>query len=128
MPFLCRKYLALTRLSNLPIRIETARFERPKIDANLRFCQVGCEGLFVEDEYHILFICSRYNQLRLPWFNKIKIPENFQNMQQIEKLKLDLNSPENVKITGQFLVDISNVRSKILLKKILVQFPKNCTE
>ena len=72
MPFVCRKYLALTRLSNLQIRIETARFERPKIDANFRFCQVGCGGLFVEDEYHILFICNMYNHLRFSWLSKIK--------------------------------------------------------
>ena len=30
MPFICHKYLALTRLSNLSIRIETGRFERPE--------------------------------------------------------------------------------------------------
>ena len=29
MSFICRNYLALTRLSNLAIRIETGRFERP---------------------------------------------------------------------------------------------------
>ena len=39
MSFICRKHLALTRLSNLPIRIETARYERPRIEANLRLCQ-----------------------------------------------------------------------------------------
>ena len=62
MPFICRKYLALTSLSNLPIRIETACYERPKIDANLRFCQVGCDSFCVEDEYHILFSCTLYNK------------------------------------------------------------------
>ena len=51
-PFICRKHLAT--LSNLPIRIETARYERPKIDPNLRFCLLGCEGFCLEDEYHIL--------------------------------------------------------------------------
>ena len=117
MPFICRKYLALTRLSNLPIRIETGRFERPKLDSNLRFCQVGCEGLFVEDEFHILFTCNLYNHLRFSWFNKIKKPEYFLDMQPIEKLKVVLDSPENVKTTAQFLIDICNARSKILFKK-----------
>ena len=117
MPFVCRKYLALTRLSNLQIRIETARFERPKIDANFRFCQVGCGGLFVEDEYHILFICNMYNHLRFSWLNKIKTPEHFFNMHSTEKLKVVLDLPENVKLTAQFLIDICNVRSKILFSK-----------
>ena len=117
MPFVCRKYLALTRLSNLPIRIETARYERPKIDASLRICQVGCENLSVEDEFHISFSCKMYNHLRFSWFNKITIPENFPDLQPTEKLKLVLNSPENVKITAQFLIDISSARSLILNKR-----------
>ena len=117
MPFVARKFLALTRLSNLPIRIETARYERPKIDANLRFCQVGCGGLSVGDEFHILFSCNMYNHLRFSWLNKIKKPENFLGMQPIEKLKVVLDSPENVKVTAQFLIDQCNVRSKILFSK-----------
>ena len=38
-------------------------------------------------------------------------------MQPIEKLKVVLDSPENVKTTAQFLIDICNARSKILFKK-----------
>ena len=114
MSFLCRKYLALTRLSNLPIRIETGRYERPQVDAALRYCQVGCENLVVEDEYHVLFTCSMYNNLRIAWLNKLKMPENFENCLKYEKLKIVLTWPENVKVTAQFLIDICNLRSKML--------------
>ena len=117
MPFIYRKYLALTYLSNLPIRIETGRYERPKIDANLRVCQVGCDSFCIEDEYHVLFSCTMYNNMRITWLGKIKKPENFQHLPATQKLKIVLDSPLNVKITAQYLVDISNLRSKILTKK-----------
>ena len=103
-------------MSNLPIRIETARYERPKIDPNLRFCLIGCESFCVEDEYHRLFSCKMYNNMRFPWLSKIEKPENFQNLTPIQKLKIVLDSPLNVKITAKFLVDICNVHSKISLK------------
>ena len=47
------------------------------------------------------------------------MPENFLNFQPIEKLKVVLNSPENVKVTAQFLVDICNTHSNILFKNSL---------
>ena len=114
MSFICRKHLALTRLSNLPIRIETGRYERPRVEANLRVCQMGCNSLEMEDEFHILFTCSMYNNLRISWFCKLITPENFENYDNVEKLKIVLSAPENVKLTAQFLVDICNVRSKLL--------------
>ena len=117
MSFICRKHLALTRLSNLPIRIETARYERPRIDANQRLCQIGCNSLAIEDESHVIFFCSMYNNLRIAWYQKLKTPPNFNDLDIFQKLKIVLHVAENVKVTAQFLVDICNLRSKILLKK-----------
>ena len=117
MSFICRKYLALARLSNLPIRIETARYERPKVDVNQRLCQIGCNSLAIEDEGHVLFFCSSYNNLRIAWFRKLVLPPDFSNLDMCQKLKIVLSFPENVKATGQYLVDICNVRSKLIYKK-----------
>ena len=116
MPFICRKFLALTRLSNLSIRIETGRFERPKIDANLRFCPSCLDGVSIENEFHVIFQCVIYDDLRSIWLRKLKIPENFAEIDASEKLKLVLNAPENIKITAQFIIDAFNVRSKIVNK------------
>ena len=55
--------------------------------------------------------------MRISWLSKIQKPENFQNLPATQKLKIVLDSPLNVKITAQYLVDISNLRSKILIKK-----------
>ena len=117
MSFICRKYLALARLSNLPLRIETARYERPKVEVYQRICQIGCNTLAVEDEGHVIFFCSIYNNLRIAWYSKLILPANFSNLDICQKLKIVLSTPENVKVTGQFLVDICNIRSKILFKK-----------
>ena len=117
MAFVCRKHLALTRLSNLPIRMETARYERPKVDANHRLCQIGYNSLAIEDEGHVIFFCNVYNNLRIAWYRKLVLPPNFSNLDLCQKLKTVLSLPENVKCTAQYLVDICNVRSKILAKK-----------
>ena len=91
MSFICRKYLALTRLSNLAIRIETGRFERPKLDANLRFCPACNVNASIEDEFHFIFQCVAYNDLRAIWLSKLKLPENFLDLQTSEKLKINWN-------------------------------------
>ena len=54
MSFILRKYLALARLSNLAIRMETGRYERPPIPENFRFCPTCTENL-IENESHLLF-------------------------------------------------------------------------
>ena len=83
----------------------------------MRLCQSGCNSIAIEDEFHVIFYCSMYNNLRIAWLNKIVTPPNFLNLENNEKLKIVLSSPENVKATAQFLIDICNVRSKLLFKK-----------
>jgi hypothetical protein len=114
MAFIRRKYLALIRLSNLAIRIETGRYERPRIEENFRLCQVCLDGVSIEHEYHVIFQCTSYNNIRMSWLSKIKTPENFCDLVTAEKLKVVLNWPENVKLTAQFLIDAFNKRSKIV--------------
>jgi len=80
MSFISRKHLALVRLSNLLIKIETGRFERPRIDEKLRVCQIGCDEASVENEYHLIFKCTVYNNIRFAWPNKSKTPNNFLNL------------------------------------------------
>jgi hypothetical protein len=46
----------------------------------------------------------------------LKLPENFLEIEASEKLKIVLNEVENVKLTGQFIIDAFNYRSKIVKK------------
>jgi hypothetical protein len=64
MPFLKRKFLALSRLSNLAIRLETGRYERPRLEEHQRLCKACRDGISVENEIHIYFQCGLYDDLR----------------------------------------------------------------
>ena len=109
MPFICREYLTLTRLSNLSIIIETLRFERPQIDENRRICPACNDGTSVENENHVIFQCSVYSDLRTAWLRKITTPDGFSELVSAEKLKSVLNLPVNVKVTAQFILDACNL-------------------
>ena len=108
--------MALTRLSNLSIRIETGRYERPKLALNLRYCPACNDRAAIEDEFHLIFQCASYNEIRTIWLSKLQLPENFHLLENSEKLKIVLNKTENVKFTGQFILDAYNYRSKIVKK------------
>ena len=54
--------------------------------------------------------------MRAIWLNKLKLPENFPMLENSEKLKIVQNKTENVKLTGQFILDAFNYRSKIVKK------------
>ena len=54
--------------------------------------------------------------MRANWQSKLKLPENFPEIEASEKLKVVLNEAENVKLTGQFILDAFNYRSKIVRK------------
>ena len=56
-----RSHIARLRTGTLPIAIETGRYRH--IPANERLCKY-CTSEEVEDEFHILFTCSLYQQLK----------------------------------------------------------------
>ena len=75
---------------------------------NQRLCY--CESGEIENEYHAIFICSKYSNLRDAWLNKLSIPENFHELGMKEKLSLVLNKPENVRLTAQYIVSFMDLR------------------
>ena len=78
------KYLchALTKLrvSSHKLRIEAGRYSRNRIERHERLCELCTSGQ-VEDEYHFLFECSCYSQLRFQY-----IPVFFTTRPNIENL------------------------------------------
>ena len=84
LPFIVRKRLSQLRLGVLPLRIETDRFSRVKVDAKFRFCrQPKCKNcivttppdqLVVENEFHFLMYCKQYDNLRSVLFSKLSCP------------------------------------------------------
>ena len=112
--FVQKKFLAKIRLSALPIRIETGRYERPKLLIQQRLCPSCKDGQSIENEEHFIFSCSKYNILREIWLNKLKKETNFFTQNISEKFRTIFDKAENVKITAQYIINCYNVRSKII--------------
>ena len=123
LTFLQKKFLAKIRLGSLELRIESGRFSRPRLEVHDRLC-LACKPNNlaagrepdVETEYHFIFICSCYNDLRNSWLQTLVKPDNFDAINEGEKLSIVLNVPENVKSTAQFIIDAYHIRSKIVNK------------
>jgi hypothetical protein len=115
LSFIQRKFLAKIRLGCLELRIETGRYARPRLPAEARLCQV-CDNneQKVEDEYHFIFECQKYEHERFLWLNNLQIPTNFLIETSEKKLDFALNDPNNVKLTAQFIINIFDSRSKIV--------------
>ena len=120
LSFVQRRFIGKTRLGSLQIRLETGRFSRPVLEEHLRICLVCVQGNHgghqVENEHHFIFICRTYDNLRREWLEKITVPDNFNNLEQSEKLSIVLNHPDNVKPTSQFIISAFDMRSKIINK------------
>ena len=63
LSFIQRKSLSKFRLGLLHLRIETARFMRPRVPPEESICLV-CNSGEVEDEQHFLLVCSKLEQQR----------------------------------------------------------------
>ena len=118
LSFIQRKFLAKLRLGCLEIRLETGRWARPRLAEEARICQ-ACENLEenIENENHFLFECNSYQSERLDWLANVSKPENFSVLPQAEKFSVILNHPSNVKQTAQYIINIFDIRSKIMNSK-----------
>ena len=122
LSFLQRKFIGKLRTGSLALRIELGRFSRPRLPEHERVCLVctsndNSENLVnheVEDEFHFIFSCNRYDAIRTQWISKLTLPENFYNFEKSEKFKFVLNEPDNVKLTAQFIIDAYQIRSKAI--------------
>ena len=109
LSFTQRRLLAKLRLGILPIRIETGRYDRPKLEASKRHC-FQCNTSFVEDEAHFLLYCMKHSERRANLLSKVTIPEFFTSYSTIEKLDHLLNSSDMVKHTAKYVKESFNAR------------------
>ena len=115
LSFIQRKFMAKLRLGCLEIRIETGRYARPRLPEEARICEV-CENpnQEIENEFHFIFKCEKYRNERSLWINKLQIPNNFETLPPNVMLSCVLNDHNNVKLTAQYIVNIYDIRSKIV--------------
>ena len=119
LPFIVRKRLSQLRLGVLPLRIETDRFSRVKVDAKSRFCrQPKCKNCIVttphdqmevENEFHFLINCKQYDHLRSVLFSKLSCPQ-FDQLNDQNKFCYMLTCPLVARIVGQFIIDAFDAR------------------
>ena len=117
--------LAKIRLGCLPLRLETGRYNIPRLKEEDRTCLVckpknrlvETEPVMqqpVESEIHFLFNCAGYRTERMLWLQQLKLPEGFENFSDEEKLKTVLNEPSNVKATSQYIAKAFNLRGQLI--------------
>ena len=120
-----RRMIAKTRLGCLPLRIETGRYSFPRLKEEERVCLVckpkdlivdlGTDVVQpIESEFHFLFECTGYEVIRNQWLDYITLPDDFKRLTDGEKLKIALNTPDNIRATAKFITDAFNLRSTIL--------------
>ena len=110
LTFIQRKFLAKFRLGVFPIRIETGRYEVPRILEADRVCRVCEEPNVDENEYHFLLKCSLYDRLRNELFSKIT-EVDFVTWNDDEKFIFLTCNANIVKSTAQYLINAHNLRS-----------------
>ena len=65
-----RRNISKLRLSSHHLHIETGRHCRPKLPREERLCLI-CNKGNIEDEIHFLFLCPKYTEERVYFFNNI---------------------------------------------------------
>ena len=116
--FVQKKFIAQLRLSALPIKIETGRYEKPRIAVHERLCPSCNDGQSIENEEHFIFYCSKYAKLRQTWIEQLLKSDQFLNLETPEKFKTIFDQPENIKLSAQFIINIYDLRSKIISKNV----------
>lgn len=108
-----RSIFAQLRIGVLPLRIETGRFTNiidqhtgllRKMNVDERTCNI-CNLNIVEDEYHFLLSCCKYNNERRILYELCKLSKpNFETLTQKEKLTYLMNT--SWKLTTQYVYNI----------------------
>ena len=100
-----RSFITRWRLSNHKLHIETGRYKIPPIPRESRKC-ISCNSL--EDEHHTIFVCPRFNSIRLPFAHLL-------NQYTTVRAILDLDLLDNLQVTNL----ISEIDSKLDKNNIL---------
>ena len=108
MPFTHRKFMAKFRLGVLPLRVETGRFETPRLESNRRICR-QCTLEEVEDEQHFLLRCTKHSFRRADLLAKVNL-ECFDDLDSKQKFIYLLNEQSILKSTAKFIVESYDAR------------------
>lgn len=113
-----RRIICKARLGCLQLRLETARYSRPRIPPEDRLCQI-CENMEgnVECIYHLLFVCGVYKNERSGWLQNLILPDFFEKFKAEDKLSIVLSGHYNIKHTARFIMKAMDLRSNVVKNK-----------
>ena len=97
------------RLSNHKLRIETGKYERPFVLRDERLCAI-CHVL--EDEDHVIFECTVFNDTRIKFNRPLSINNTVK--------KVLYPKYEVIKETSKLLYEIDNIKEKQRVEKYLL--------
>ena len=109
-----RSKLAKLRSGTLPLRVETGRFER--LEPKDRLCKF-CDTNSIETEYHFVFDCPLYLQLRILLLSHILFYPDFCDFEEREKWNVILNDKRIISKTSHYIINAINVRNSVLYKQ-----------
>jgi exonuclease III len=109
------KSIARFRLSSHNLHIELGRHKRPYIPANERHCR-RCDSDLVEDEFHCLMICKKWDNLRISLLEKAS--EHIENflVLSLETQFIKIVSSKNqamIHALGKFLFEVLSIDNTI---------------
>ena len=113
LTFIQRKFLAKLRLGILPLRLETARYQRPTRPEHERVCLICGNLNEIENESHFLLSCKAYTGLRNALLNQIE-DSDFPLWDDPKKLRYLTCDPTIVKSTAQFIISAFDIRSTMI--------------
>ena len=105
-----RSYMCQLRLGILPIAIEVGRYK--SIPLNERLCTL-CDENVVEDEMHVLFKCSKYEEERRQWYENIDVEVDNENIIDECLLQYIFTFPRK---TAKFICEIMEKRKTFLYR------------
>ena len=110
-----RKQLTKFRISNHKLMIETGRYQRSKIPADVRFCPV-CAASEIENEEHFIINCKKYEHVREKFLDEIKLVTNSKTILNNGSLRSQMTStnPKIVKLFSYFLFQCVLIRNSTL--------------
>ena len=115
MPYSHRSAFSKFRCGVAPIRLETGRFERLKVEDRVCF---HCKNADIEDEFHVMLKCPLYHDIRVTLFTEaLKTEAEFLNFDDCEKLKFLFSNSEITRLCAKTCFHILKRRSEFLYCK-----------
>ena len=111
------------RISAQKLNIEKQRYVKPRIPPSKRLCEM-CNLNKVEDEFHVLFHCTKYTELRIKYFtsipeynlllnNNLDLCVTVSDKDKLNTLMNNVNK-ETILSVANFIFDMNNLRKKHL--------------